>query len=104
MTEQTAVIHHSGYFCIWSLAQSRPLTTGGDRASTLARLRAQNLDAESAERMLDDASSHGSSVRSSDGGYATASEVIEGNEAGAFGEEVPMDDIFRHLLIDRRPL
>ncbi len=104
MTESTAVIHHSGSFCVWSLAQSRPLTTGEDRTSVLGRLRKQGIDEENAERMLRDASIHGSSVPSEGGGFASASEVIEDNEAGAFGEEIPMDDIFRHLLIDRRPL
>lgn len=104
MTSQAAVIHHSGVFCIWSLAQARPLGTGEDRASAIRRLKAQGVDDHEADRMVADAATHGSSVASPTGTFASASEVIEDNEAGAFGEEVPMDDIFRHLLVDRRPL
>jgi hypothetical protein len=34
----------------------------------------------------------------------SASEAIEDNAAGAFGEEVPVEEIFAHLLLHRRPL
>lgn len=100
-----AVIHHKGVYAPWSTDQARPLATGGDAAVVRSFLISRDVTEEDADLMIDNATRHGSSLpRAGSASFATASEVLEDNAAGAFGEEVPIEDIFRYLLIDRKPV
>lgn len=102
-TPLLAAIHHRGRFAAWSVIEARPLTTGTDRAGAMRGLTSKGVHPDAASAMMDLAEIHGSSVPTATG-HASASEVLEANEAGAFGEEVPMDDVFRFILIDGKPL
>lgn len=101
---QVAVIHHSGVFVPWSVDEGRPLTTGSDAEATMTELERRGASPDEARGMVARARLHGSSIVASDGRAISASEAMEDNAAGAFGEEVPVEEIFAHLLIHRRPL
>ena len=103
--DEVAVIHHDGAYALWSLTDQSPLTTGLPREKAQERLKQQGFKEADMLEVLENARQHGSSVPA--GGYypfKTASVVIEENRGGAFGEEVPNTQMFRHLLIQRAPL
>lgn len=103
--EEIAVLHHDGAYAIWSLVDSLPLTTGLPREQASEILTQHGFDEVSVLDTLETSRKHGSSVKSN--GYypfKTASDIIEENRGGAFGEEVPGSQMFRHLLIERLPL
>jgi hypothetical protein len=99
-----AAIHHSGVFVPWSIDEGRPLATGSGPDDVVAELTRRGASEDEARAMVDRARAHGSSITSPDGRPMSASEAIEDNAAGAFGEEVPVEEIFAHLLLHRRPL
>lgn len=103
--DDIAVIHHDGSYAIWSLVDSRPITTGMPRAEASEALVKEGLQEHEILEKLENARQHGSSVSGVEYyPFKTASDVIEENCGGAFGEEVPGIQMFNHLLIECAPL
>ena len=103
--DEVAIIHHDGAYALWSLVDDSPLTTGLSHDDAKTKLVQHGFDETTLLKVLDDARKHGSSVPAPGYyPYKTASDVIEGNRGGAFGEEVPGVQMFRHILIERAPL
>lgn len=99
-----AAIHHSGVFAPWSIDEARPLATGSGPEDVVLLLKQRGVSENEARDMIARARLHGSSATTFDGRPMSASEAMEDNAAGAFGEEVPVEEIFAHLLVHRRPL
>lgn len=100
-----AVIHYQGVFAPWSTSENRPLATGTGPNPVRSLLMARGFTESEANLALETAVHHGSTEPSRlEGQFMSASELMEDNAAGAFGEDVPVEEIFRYLLIDKRPL
>lgn len=101
-----AVLQHAGAYVAWSIEEARPLTTGVGRDAAMSRLLSSNVDRADAETFCSDAEEWGSSIANPRDPKArmTAGEAIEANAAGAFGEEVDIDQLFRHLFVDKKPI
>jgi hypothetical protein len=101
-----AILHHDGTYVAWSIEEARPLTTGVMRDAAVSRLTSSGVGETEAEELAMEAGKWGSSIPNPRNPQTrmTASETIEGNGAGAFGEEVDIDQLFRHLFIDKKPI
>ena len=103
--EDIAILHHDGAYALWSIVDNLPLTTGLSREEAGECLIQHGFPEEAMLETLEAARKHGSSVpQEGYFPYKTASHVIEENRGGAFGEEVPGTQMFRHILIERAPL
>ncbi len=99
-----ALIHHDSTYAVWSLDDKRPYTTGSNRKDAIEVLMTKGVDKKTAGSMAKAAKEWGSSVPhpNNDSRYMSASQLMEGNRAGAFLEEVGLEQLFRHILIERK--